>query len=192
MGGLDKGLIEVRGRPLVAYALDALREVAGRVLISANRHRERYAVFGYPVIVDDGGAGTFEGPLAGLFSAMKAADTPYILAVPCDSPFMSGALLRRLVDALQAGNADVAAAHDGLRFHPVFLMAKRRLMPDLQQFLASGERKLGLWLARHRLAAADYSDLPELFVNVNTPEDLSDLERRLAGTARSGSSTGDG
>lgn len=179
MGGADKGLVEFRGKPLVAHALDAIRELADRVLISANRNREAYASFGYPVIADaDTG---FAGPLAGMLSAMKTARTPYVLVVPCDSPLMTGTLLRRLCVALIAEDADVAAAHDGQRLHPVFLLAKRSLMSDLEQFLSSGERKVGLWLTRHRLAVADYSDRPELFANVNTPGDLCQLESHAAG-----------
>ncbi|MCU0736697.1 MAG: molybdenum cofactor guanylyltransferase [Methylotetracoccus sp.] len=178
MGGVDKGLIEWRGRPLVAYALDAVRAVADTVLISANRNLERYAAFGCPVIADAGES--FEGPLAGLLSGMKTASTPLLMTVPCDSPQMTGPLLARLVARLMEQDADVAAAHDGERLHPTFMLVKRELRADLENFLGGGERKVRLWLARHRLAIADYRDNADLFVNINTPEDLADLKARTS------------
>jgi molybdopterin-guanine dinucleotide biosynthesis protein A len=170
MGGADKGLLLLRGRPLAAYALDALQEAAGAVLVNANRNREEYAGFGHPVIAD--GPEGFAGPLAGLLSAMRAAETDYVLTVPCDAPFATGAALTRLCETLKKENAEICAAHDGARLHPVFLLAERRLADDLADYLAGGGRKAETWLRRHRLAVADCSDCPECFANLNTPEDL--------------------
>jgi molybdopterin-guanine dinucleotide biosynthesis protein A len=177
MGGEDKGLIPFRGRPLVAYALEALDGVAGRILVNANRNRDIYARFGYPVVAD--ATASYDGPLAGLLSAMRTADTDYILTLPCDSPRISGPLLARLWTALHAEGAQLAAAHDGEWLHPVFLLAERRLADDLEAYLAGGGRKIETWLRRHRLAIADYRDQPGLFANVNTPEELAALEQAL-------------
>lgn len=174
MGGQDKGLIRFKGRPLVGYALEALDSVAAHILINANRNREAYARFGYPVISDR--TDTYDGPLAGLLSAMRAAETPYVLTVPCDSPLVTGQLLERLCRTMQETGAELCAAHDGERLHPVFLLAERRLADSLERYLASGQRKIDLWFEQHRLALADFSDHPELFANINTPEELAALE----------------
>ncbi|WP_367026454.1 molybdenum cofactor guanylyltransferase MobA [Methylococcus sp. ANG] len=176
MGGRDKGLVPFRGRPLVVYALDALRAVAGQVVVSANRSREIYAGFGCPVIAD--ASGEFEGPLTGLLSAMAWADTEFVLTVPCDTPLVTGCMLKRLAEEQAASDCDIAVAHDGERLHPVFLIARRSLLADLQAFLASGERKVEAWLARHRTHRTDYSDVPELFANANSLEELKVLEAR--------------
>jgi molybdopterin-guanine dinucleotide biosynthesis protein A len=178
MGGGDKGLLPFRGWPLVAHALDALEAVAGRIIINANRHHESYTAFGYPVVADE--TGSFDGPLAGLLAAMRAADTPYVLTVPCDSPLVTGHHLARLVETLAATQAPLCAAHDGQRLHPVFLLAERRLADDLAAYLAEGGRKMETWLHRHSLALADFTDCPELFANVNTPEELAALENIAA------------
>lgn len=177
MGGQDKGLIPFRGRPLVAYALEALDAVAGRILINANRNREQYARFGYPVVGDAGDG--FEGPLAGLLAALRAAETPYVLTVPCDSPLVAGPLLARLWTRLEAAGAEIAVAHDGAWLQPVFLLAERGLAEDLAAYLAGGGRKIDTWLHTRRLAITDFSDHPELFTNLNTPEELAELERQL-------------
>lgn len=174
MGGADKGLLPFHGKPMAAYALAALQTVAETVLINANRNQEAYRRLG-PAVIGDA-TDRFDGPLAGLLSAMRAAQTPYVLTIPCDSPLVTGPLLARLCTQLQDGGAELCAAHDGHRLHPVFLLAERRLAPDLEQYLGTGRRKMQDWLARHRLALADYRDHPELFANVNTPEDLAALE----------------
>ena len=171
MGGEDKGLVDYRGRPLVTYALDALSLAAGTILINANRNQEEYARFGYPVIEDL--TDSFDGPLAGLLSAMRSAQTEYVLTVPCDCPQVNGALLGRLYTSLLDERAELCAAHDGERLHPVFLIAKRSLAGDLADYLASGQRKVETWLRSHQLALADYSDHPEMFVNINTREELT-------------------
>jgi molybdopterin-guanine dinucleotide biosynthesis protein A len=174
MGGQDKGLIRFKGRPLVGYALEALDSVAAHILINANRNREAYARFGYPVISDR--TDTYDGPLAGLLSAMRAAETPYVLTVPCDSPLVTGRLLERLCRVMAETGAELCTAHDGERLHPVFLLAERRLVDSLERYLASGQRKTDLWLGQNRLILADFSDHPELFANINTPEELAALE----------------
>ncbi len=176
MGGEDKGLVLFKGRPLVAYALDALGAVADEILINANRNRAVYAGFGHPVIADR--TASFDGPLAGLLSAMQAAKTPYIVTVPCDSPLVTGDLLHRLVTAFLAEHADIAVARDSERLHPVFLCLRRDLVQSLEAYLGSGQRKIDSWLDQHKLAFADYADRPELFVNVNTAEELAALQQR--------------
>ena len=181
MGGADKGLLLLRGKPLAAYALEALDAVAGRIFVNANRNREAYARFGHPVIADR--SDRFDGPLAGLLRAMQAAETPYVLTVPCDAPLVTGPLLARLGAALREARAELAAAHDGQRLQPVFLLAERRLAADLDAYLAGGGRKVETWLRRHKLALADFSDRPEALANVNTPEELAALEHALAGPA---------
>jgi molybdopterin-guanine dinucleotide biosynthesis protein A len=178
MGGRDKGLIECAGRPLTAYALDALRVVAPRVLVNANRHLEEYGCFGAPVIPD--ASGDFSGPLAGMLAALRAAETPYVLVIPCDCPLLRGAWLNRLIERRDKENAQIAVAHDGMRLNPVFALLDRHLEPDLAAYLARGERKIDLWMQRHRLAVVDYSDHPELFLNANTPEELAELESRCS------------
>ena len=93
MGGADKGLVDLHGKPMVAHAIDALRPQVGRLLINANRHLDQYMAFGCDVVPDalDG----YLGPLAGLASAMQAAATQYVVTVPCDSPLLPDDLVER-------------------------------------------------------------------------------------------------
>lgn len=103
MGGQDKGLIPLAGRPLIAWVIEALSSQVGSILISANRNQAAYAAFGCPVIGDEaGGAGLagFQGPLAGIAAALTLAETPWLLTLPCDAPLPPVDLAARLVSAL--------------------------------------------------------------------------------------------
>lgn len=177
MGGQDKGLIEVAGRPMAEHILTVLRPQVGGIIINANRNLERYAAFGHPVVADS--VGEFFGPLAGMASAMQATDKDYIVTVPCDSPLIPSDLVARMADALVRENAEIAVAHDGDRMQPVFALLRRSLLPSLLDYLHAGERKIDLWFARHRVAAADFSDCPDTFLNVNTPDERAALENRM-------------
>lgn len=177
MGGEDKGLLEVAGRPMIDYVIDALRPQVSRILINANRNTERYARFGARVLGDD--LKGFQGPLAGMASGMAAADTEFLLTAPCDSPLVPGDLARRLVDALETSGASIAIAHDGRRQQPVFALLRTELRSDLREYLASGERKIDRWFHRHRFVEADFSDQSQAFLNVNTQADRRALENLL-------------
>jgi molybdenum cofactor guanylyltransferase len=173
MGGHDKGLVPFAGRPLVEWVIAALRPQVGTLLINANRNHERYAGYGYEVVADlDPG---FQGPLAGIRSAMQAAPARWILTVPCDGPYPAPDLAHRLAAALHAANADLAVATDGVRMQPVHALLPVHLAASLNVFLASGERQVERWYARHRVALADLSDRPECFININSPHDAQRL-----------------
>jgi molybdenum cofactor guanylyltransferase len=179
MNGVDKGLIELHGRPLLDYIISALRPQVGEILVNANRNLARYRAFGYPVSEDL--TTGFHGPLAGMATGMQAATTPYVLTVPCDSPLLPAHLAETLYRALGDAGAELSVAHDGVRMQPVFALLSRALLPDLLAFLGDGGRKIDTWYARHRLALADFSPVPEMFLNLNTPADRSALEDRLGG-----------
>ena len=177
MGGCDKGLIKLLGKPLVEYVIRALKPQVAEMIINANRNRERYAAYGYPIIADlmDG----FYGPLAGMASAMQAARTPYIVTTPCDSPFVPSDLVKRLYGGIEEQAAEIAVAHNGERLQPVFALLDRNLQSSIIAYLKRGERKIDRWYEEHRLTIVDFSDQPNTFVNVNTPEDVETVESKL-------------
>ncbi|POZ53645.1 molybdenum cofactor guanylyltransferase MobA [Methylovulum psychrotolerans] len=175
MGHQDKGLILFQGQPLVSYAITAMRPVVTELLINANRNIEAYQQFGWPVISDQ--TDSFDGPLAGILTAMLHSQADTLLVMPCDAPLMQAGHLQRLVDCRRAQNADVAVAVEGGRWHPVFLAVNTALKTDLQAYLASGQRKVETWLAQYATVTVDFGAQPELFSNVNTMAELEGLER---------------
>jgi len=171
MGGVDKGLQSLNGRPLVQWVLDRLAPQVGTVLINANQNLARYAEFGCPVVPDR--IRDFAGPLAGLHAALAYATTPLVATAACDSPFLPTDLVQRLRNALEAENAELAVARTGDRAHRAFCLVRCQLLPQLEAFLASGERKVGLWHASLKLAEVAFDDQPDAFSNINTREDLA-------------------
>lgn len=185
MGGADKGLLTLGGRPMVSLVLETLQPQVDALLVNANRHLEAYSALAEPygaAVVSDALA-DFQGPLAGLASGLAACRSDDLLCVPCDSPLLPGDLAARLGAARAAAGADIAVAFCA-RLQPVFALLPRRLLPSLEAYLATGERKIDRWYHQHTVATADFSEQPELFLNVNTPADRTDLEARLRAAGR--------
>ena len=177
MGGEDKGLADLAGRPMLEYVLDALRPQVGSILISANRNRDRYSAYGCPVVADS--LENHPGPLAGVASALQHLATDYLLVVPCDAPLLASDLVVRLHAACVAAGAEATVASDGRRVQPVFLMLRTSVTPKLSAYLAGGGRKVDAWLQQLHLAQVDFSDEPDCFMNVNEPADRHWVEARL-------------
>ncbi|MES9949207.1 MAG: molybdenum cofactor guanylyltransferase MobA [Candidatus Thiodiazotropha sp.] len=178
MGGEDKGLIELNGRPLVQHVISAIQPQVAAILINANRNRERYAAFGYPVIADS--LLDYQGPLAGFIAAMQALATEDMLTLPCDGPLVPPDLVERLYEARRSTGADIAVAHDGDRLQPVYALIPKRLTDSLQRYLDRGDRKIDLWYEEHRVTHADFSDIPRTFINVNTLQERDNLQGSAA------------
>jgi molybdenum cofactor guanylyltransferase len=177
MGGEDKGLIELAGRPMIEHIIDAVRPQVKTLIINANRNLAYYQQLGYPVVEDM--MGDYFGPLVGMASALRITGTDYLLTVPCDSPFVPTHLAERLYQALEREQAEISVVHDGTRMQPVFALLKRHLLPNLIEYLENGGRKIDIWYAQHRLALADFSSDVDCFLNVNTPDERNALEKRL-------------
>lgn len=170
MGGVDKGLSLLDGEPLVEHIIRRLAPQVGRLIINANQNHDTYAGFGYPVVGDriEGHA----GPLAGLEAGLAACTTPYLLTVPCDSPFLPADLVSRLAACLTAHKASIAVARTGEQLHPVFSLIRSDELPELQAFIHAGGRRMEAWLRRLCWAPCPFDDCPEAFANINTPDEL--------------------
>ncbi|MCE9682852.1 molybdenum cofactor guanylyltransferase MobA [Halomonas alkalisoli] len=182
MGGRDKGLEPFAGRPLVAHVRARLEGRVASVWINANRHHETYRGLAERVVADI--EGDYQGPLMGIYTGLRTAETPWLLVVPCDTPALPMDLVERLVAGI--GEGDIAVAHDGERLHPVVALLRVSLADDLEAALAGGERKIDRWYARHDWYRVDFSDCPESFTNLNTEDDKQRLEARLSEETHTG------
>jgi len=174
MGGEDKGLIEFDGRPLVEILVDSLERQGVAIVINANRNVDRYRQFGYPVVSDQ--LQDYQGPLAGFASAMAAVDSRYIVTLPCDAPRLADDYVARFIAAAAGREPGVLVAFDGERLQPVHALIRVDLLPSLQRFLGSGERKIDRWYAEQDFERVDFSDCAGMFRNINTPSDRESLQ----------------
>jgi molybdenum cofactor guanylyltransferase len=174
MGGVDKGLQPFRGRPMVAHVVERLAPQVDELLINANRNPDDYARFGHRVIADE--IAGFAGPLAGFERGLAHAMGELVVTVPCDSPFLPHDLVERLRERLESANAELAVARTGEQSHPVFCLMRRSVLPSLQQFLGSGQRKIDKWYSVLRVEEVSFDDEADAFLNINTREELASLE----------------
>ena len=170
MGGVDKGLQLLDGRPMVAQVVERLAPQVDELLINANRNAGQYAEFGHRVIPD--AIEGFAGPLAGLERGLAEATTALVVTVPCDSPFLPPDLVARLRAALFEQEADLAVASARGRQQPVFSLCHRRLHAGLRAYLAGGGRKIDHWYSDLRLAEVAFDDQPEAFDNIIHAKEL--------------------
>ena len=175
MGGVDKGLVTLAGRPMVAHVLARFAPQVDAIAINANQNLERYASFGYPVLPD--AVGGFAGPLAGLHAGLTHATHALVATVPCDSPFLPKDLVARLAAALEAHAAQLAVAKTFDQPHPVFCLVRRDVLPHLAAFLDAGGRKIDAWYATLAVVEVGFDDEADAFRNINTAAELAAAAR---------------
>lgn len=202
MGGLDKGLQPFLGERLVDHALKRLRPQVDQLLVVANRNLPTYAGLGYPVINDAQAESAdsappvsstsnstfsqdaFKGPLAGLLAGMVACKTPWLVTVPCDSPFFPSDLVERLLGKAMEEESSLAVAAteglSGLLLQPVFLLVHVSVQKSLREFLDAGYRSPRQWLTEQKASRVVFHE-PDAFLNANSLKDLDHLRHRRTG-----------
>lgn len=181
MEGIDKGLIQLNGKAMIGHVIDRLTPQCSELVINCNRSHAGYAAFGYPLIEDTISGGV--GPLAGVLSALEQGDGDYVLSVPCDTPLLPTDLVARMLREIEQHQAEACTVSDGDRLHPVVLLVKRTVREGLRDYLAKGGRKVHDWFYSVAHCNADFSDQPQAFININTPQQLAELEQRLLSNA---------
>ena len=168
MGGVDKGLKPLRGKPMVEWVLARLAPQVDEIVINANQNLSQYKTYGHRVVSDE--ISGFAGPLAGLHAGLKAAAHELVVTVPCDSPFLPEDLVSRLGASLR--EKDLAVAKTGEQPHPVFALVRRTVLANLEAFLAGGGRKIDAWYAALQVVEVAFDDEADAFRNINTLEEL--------------------
>lgn len=169
MGGTDKGLVELNGKPLIHYVIERLKSQTDAITINANRNQETYQALA-PVVSDH--FPNYPGPLGGIHAGLTNSNTDWVGFVPCDSPEINLDLVQRFCQAVEP-TTDILVAHDGQFQQPVFTLFHQRVLPKLTDFLQRGDRKIILLYKECETKYVDFSDSPRCFVNLNTPEELA-------------------
>ena len=188
MGGGDKPLRTIGGRPLLDLVIERIRPQVSALVLNANGDPARFAAYGLPVVADSvaGNPGPLAGVLAGLdWAAEHRPDCPMVISAPTDAPFLPTNLVMRMADQRAAEGADLACAASGGQAHPVIGLWPLRLRDDLRRALVDeGIRKVDAWTARYHLAIVSFPDQPiDPFFNANRPEDLDAAAALLASGA---------
>jgi len=171
MNGVDKGLMQWQGKPMIEHVIRFLNIPADKIIISANRNLQTYINYSNIVITDL--ANDFQGPLAGILSAMQVCTTPYLLCVPCDSPLPPENMLKNLWQCMQMQKKSSALCHDGERLQPLFALLSCQHKQALDDFLQQGQRKVHDFMAQIDPAICDFSAQKNRFYNINYPADIN-------------------
>ena len=182
MGGGDKTLLEVDGETILDRTLERIAPHCAEIVLNANGDLSRFAAFGLPIVGDS--VPDFAGPLAGILAGMDWAhenhpEIEWMASVPGDCPFLPRDLVPRLLEAASKQNKQIACAKSSEWRHPLAAVWRVSLRHDLRRALVGdGVRKVEVWAARHGIAHAEWPDKPvDLFLNVNSPENLEEAER---------------
>lgn len=170
MGGQDKGLVQLDGRPLYQHVLERLRPQVDIVMINANRNIDRYQLSGCRVIQDV--FDDYPGPLAGIYSGLREIEGEWAVFSACDTPSIPLNFVERLMQ--QRGDAPAVWVRSQTRDHPTLALIHRDLRTPLGEYLQAGERRLMQFLRDQGGHAVLLDDDESLFLNVNTPDDLRD------------------
>ncbi len=179
MGGGDKCLKPLAGRPILAHVIDRIAPQVSRLALNANGDPDRFAAFGLPVVPDAGGEAT--GPLAGILTGMRWATrvtrtTKQMLSVPADTPFLPRDLVARL-QAATTNARGVAVAWSRGQDHPVVALWPVALADDLERWLKrESDKSVRGWVAHIGSARVDFDDVAsgaDPFFNINTPDDAA-------------------
>lgn len=179
MGGADKALVLLAGRPLVSHVIDRLEPQVERLLISANGDPARLARFGYDIVAD----ALPQGPLSGIHAALIHAQrlgATHLVSCPVDTPFLPGDLVPQLLLAAEHSPEGLALARTSDGDHPATALWPVSIAPALAAYLADGGAKVTRFTEAHHAAHADFPDA-RAFLNLNTPEDLGLAETMLKG-----------
>lgn len=174
-GGRVKPLVEVGGRRILDRQLEVLSALAPEILIAAN-DPEPFAGTRLPVVPD---RITGAGPLAGIHAARLATGRPWLLAVAGDMPFLSAAVIERMLRCRDGADA-VAPVVDGFpqALHALYAPACAAI---IERRLRAGQSKAHALFADPELRpvfvgeAALRADDPSLrfLRDVDSPQDLS-------------------
>ncbi|WP_109433333.1 molybdenum cofactor guanylyltransferase MobA [Aggregatibacter segnis] len=170
MGGVDKGLQPLQGKPLFQFIYDRLHSQVEHISVNANRNQAIYAAAGLPVFGDK--IEGFQGPLSGILTALERSETDFVLFVPCDSPFFPDNLLEKLKSAVDFHGVSIAYVHDGEREHPTFCLMACGLKDKLAAYLAAGDRRMLQFMRQNGAVSVDFSENKAAFTNINTLDEL--------------------
>lgn len=183
MGGIDKVLAPLGGRPMLTHLCDRLLPQAPALALNANGDPQRFDAFGLPVLPD--GAFLDHGPLAGILAAMgwaAALGAGRVVTVSCDCPFLPMDFVDRLMSAVADGTPVAVAATvvdaQSVVPHPTCAIWSTDLAPALRTALLIGKRRVLDFADRHDAARVVFSGAPfDPFLNINTAADLAQANR---------------
>ena len=175
MKGLDKGLMQINNNYIIKKLHALSTKYSNKVYVNANRNIDIYKQMGFKVwedLISD-----YQGPLAGMYTALKNCNTQYLLTLLCDGPLISDIYFMRMLDNNK--KIELRTAHNGERLQPVYSLISRDLLGSLKNYIDTGQRKIDKWFESCNLELIDFSDNKDIFININKETDLLEYKELI-------------
>jgi molybdenum cofactor guanylyltransferase len=178
MGGNDKGLMEFNGISVLSRIIDLAKGYSTDVFVIANNNIRSYQLFHQYVYSDilDG----FQGPLSGIFTALRKSKNKKVIILPCDGPFIQKEYFEKLISSKSKKSIQVIKT--GNRLQPVYALIDAYLADNLEDFLLSGERKIDRWYTACKFDEISFNENEEMFININSTDDIKNNEQLIKKT----------
>lgn len=184
--GRSKATVPFGGRPMICRLIERLSPAADELVITTNEAKnlefvhEMYPDQGIRLVKDEC---DFRGALPGLYTAIKAATSPYVAVVACDMVLASASLVRAEAIAMNEKRSDVVVPVNKHGFEPFHaLYRKETCLPAIKQRLDEGNKRAQSFFDLVTVEEFPQSRVLETspmggcFVNANTPDELARLE----------------
>ena len=177
MGHKNKGLVELKGKPLVQRTIEELPETVTEILVSANADVDSYRSLGYTVIVDEL---SDCGPLAGILACSKKAKGETFYVTACDTPFLTASTVAKLCQVIESGTSNLAMASDGSGIHHLCFASNKEIALSIEGYLKQGNRSVKDWQALHQPTILSItSEKSQEFLNINSEHELRSAQKML-------------
>lgn len=179
--GGEKSIVELQGKPLICYPVEAVQQVLSRVAILAKTGTQLPRLSGVAVWIEPESP---RHPLVGITQALALAGGRPVLICAGDLPFVTPELIRRLVKADPGRSTAVVACADE-RMQPLLGCYQPRALELLAGAAREGTGRVMDAVAALEPVLLEVDDPEELF-DVDSPDDLlmatAMLDRRRAET----------
>jgi molybdopterin-guanine dinucleotide biosynthesis protein A len=168
--GLDKGLLELNGKPMIQHVIDHIDPICDQILISTNE--KKYEDFGFPVYKD---VITDIGPAGGIISCLVHSTNNKNIIISCDLPYASTNFIRKLIDL--SGDFEITLPRTGPYFQPLCAVYSKDVYRTFRDCIKQGMYSLKSIIMEFQIQVIEQDDISEFDLakelkNINTPEDL--------------------
>ena len=173
MQGRDKGLVKLRGRPLIEHVIERMKPQVDEIVLSANRNLDHYRAYGYPVYPDSQYKDC--GPLSGILNCARHTKFDMLIIVGCDQPNLPPDLVSRLTAEIME-NTPAAIPFDGNTLQNLNVLMKSDLIDSIETALRQKDFSIHRWLANTPHAEVDFSHQAGHFINLNSDTDVEQYD----------------
>jgi len=162
----DKATFIFNSKALAQYSSDLLKTYCEQIIVASNNIN--HSVFGDIRVQDEIG----DGPIAGLYSGLKASSKDWNLILPCDTPYINDKIIDELISNKEDFDAIVAVDANN-KVHPLIGIYHRRIITIIQDQINNNKYSVMNLLEHINTKYVKFNDSSS-FRNLNTIKDINE------------------